>query len=159
MDYPNRLISKQDLLEHWQGHRRLTRRVIELFPDTQLFTFSIGTMRPFSAIIRELISIAGPGLRCMLGKKVEAFTEMGVIWETKGDILQEWDKQTEIINTCFQKLSPQQFYEHFNLFGRYHFPTIQNILYFIDNERRHRAQGYAYLRALDITPPAFWEAK
>ncbi len=27
-----------DLLEYWQGHRRLTRRVIEAFPDDQLFT-------------------------------------------------------------------------------------------------------------------------
>jgi len=29
------------LLEHWQGHRRLTRRVIEAFPEDQLFSFSI----------------------------------------------------------------------------------------------------------------------
>jgi hypothetical protein len=28
------------LLEHWQGHRRLTRRVIVAFPDDQLFTIS-----------------------------------------------------------------------------------------------------------------------
>jgi uncharacterized damage-inducible protein DinB len=28
-------------LAHWQGHRRLTRRVIELFPEDKLFAFSI----------------------------------------------------------------------------------------------------------------------
>ena len=37
-------ISTDALLEHWRGHRRLTRRVIEAFPEDQLFTFSIGGM-------------------------------------------------------------------------------------------------------------------
>jgi uncharacterized damage-inducible protein DinB len=27
----------------------------------------------------------------------------------------------------------------------------------IDNEIHHRAQGYVYLRALNIEPPHFWE--
>lgn len=38
------------LLEHWQGHRRLTRRVIEAFPADRLFSYSIGNMRPFGAM-------------------------------------------------------------------------------------------------------------
>jgi uncharacterized damage-inducible protein DinB len=29
------------LRQHWQGHRRLTRRVIAAFPDDQLFTFTM----------------------------------------------------------------------------------------------------------------------
>ena len=41
------IISTKELLEHWQGHRRLTRRVIEIFPEDKLFTYSIGGMRPF----------------------------------------------------------------------------------------------------------------
>jgi hypothetical protein len=28
-------IAPSDMLAHWQGHRRLTRRVIEAFPDDQ----------------------------------------------------------------------------------------------------------------------------
>ena len=39
-----------DLLKNWQGHRRLTRRVIEAFPEDKLFEFSIGGMRPFSEL-------------------------------------------------------------------------------------------------------------
>ena len=31
------------------------------------------------------------------------------------------------------------------------------LLYWIDNEIHHRGQGYVYLRALGIEPPAFWE--
>ncbi len=32
------------LLDHWQGHRKLTRRVIEAFPADHLLTFSAGGM-------------------------------------------------------------------------------------------------------------------
>ena len=41
------VITPEALLEHWEGHRRLTRRVIEAFPEDQLFSFSVGSMRPF----------------------------------------------------------------------------------------------------------------
>ncbi|NIX38084.1 MAG: damage-inducible protein DinB, partial [Gemmatimonadetes bacterium] len=42
---PATFISPDALLDHWQGHRRLTRRVIEAFPDDQLFTHALGGMR------------------------------------------------------------------------------------------------------------------
>ena len=42
------IINAQELLKHWQGHRGLTRKTIEAFPDDKLFTYSIGGMRPFS---------------------------------------------------------------------------------------------------------------
>ena len=47
------------VLEHWQGQRRLTRRMIELFPEDQLFTFSLGGMRPFGKFAIELLQMAG----------------------------------------------------------------------------------------------------
>jgi len=43
-------LTAQQLLEHWQGHRSLTRRVIEAFPDDKLFTYTVGGMRPFSEL-------------------------------------------------------------------------------------------------------------
>ncbi len=51
------------LLEHWQGHRRLTRRVIEVFPEDKLFTFSVGSMRPFSEMVMEFLKMAEPIVR------------------------------------------------------------------------------------------------
>ena len=42
------IFTPEALLEHWQGHRRVTRRMIEAFPEDKLFTYSIGAMRPFS---------------------------------------------------------------------------------------------------------------
>ena len=51
------------LLSHWQGHRRLTRRVIDAFPEDQLFTFSVGGMRPFGMLALEMLSMAVPMVR------------------------------------------------------------------------------------------------
>ena len=48
------------LLAHWQGHRRLTRRVLDAFPDDKLFTFSVGGMRPFGALALEMLTMAVP---------------------------------------------------------------------------------------------------
>ena len=57
------VITPADLLKHWQGHRNLTRRLIEAFPEKEFFTFSIGGMRTGAALMQELLSIAGPGIR------------------------------------------------------------------------------------------------
>ena len=52
-------ISPAALLKHWQGHRRLTRRMIEAFPDDKLFTFTVGGMRPFGELASEALSRLG----------------------------------------------------------------------------------------------------
>ena len=52
------VITSAELLHHWQGHRNLTRRVIEAFPEKEFFEFSIGGMRTAAGLIQELISIA-----------------------------------------------------------------------------------------------------
>jgi len=150
-------MSTEQLLKHWQGHRNLTRRVIEAFPEKELFEFSIGGMRPFAKLAIELISIAGPGLKGIVDHQEEKFSEEAFQPKTKEEILAKWDSETEVINHYFNLISEERFQEMFNLFGQYEFPVYQNILYFIDNEVHHRGQGYTYLRALGIDPPFFWE--
>jgi len=80
-------ISSAQLLEHWQGHRNLTRRVIEMFPEKELFEFSIGGMRPFAKLAVELISIAGPALKGIVEKQVEEFSEEAFQPKTKEEII------------------------------------------------------------------------
>ena len=151
------VISASELLEHWQGHRKLTRRVIEFFPEKELFEFSIGGMRTFSALAVELLAIAAPGLKEIVTGINIPFQESTENFKTKAQLLAHWDDSTEEINKYWDLLSPEKFHETNNLFGQYNFPVIQNILYFIDNEIHHRGQGYVYLRALGIEPPFFWE--
>ena len=150
------LIDKKKLITHWQGHRNLTRRVIEKFPEDELFTFSIGGMRPFSEIVKELLSIALPGLLGIVENKVEPY-DHDLPLNSKKNLLEEWDRHTPLITEAFEKIDESRFDEHFNLFGAFDYPIIQNILYFVDNEIHHRGQGFVYLRALGIEPPAFWE--
>jgi len=150
-------MTSDQLLEHWQGHRNLTRRVIEAFPEKELFEFSIGGMRTFAKLACELIGIAGPALKGIIDRNMDDYNEEGFKPETKADILKKWDEETEVINHYFAQISEERFQETFNLFGQYEFPVYQNILYFVDNEVHHRGQGYTYLRALGIEPPFFWE--
>src|SRR5262245_36465711 len=83
-------------LDHWQGHRRLTRRVIEAFPEDRLFSFSIGSMRPFGALAMEMISIAEPMVRGIVTDIWERLDHSGEL--PKREILRRWDDSTEKIN-------------------------------------------------------------
>ncbi len=140
------VITPEDLLKYWQGHRALTRRVIELFPEKDFFEFSIGGMRSFSKLADEL-----------LNRDIQPYAEGTEKLIFKAQYLEKWDEATAEINQYWGKLTIEDFNETFKLFGQYEFPIIQNILYFIDNEVHHRGQGYVYLRALGIEPPFFWE--
>lgn len=42
----NEIISSEELLKHWQGHRNLTRRVIEAFPEEELFSPVLAACEP-----------------------------------------------------------------------------------------------------------------
>ncbi len=150
-------LTTADFLSHWQGHRNLTRRVIEAFPEKELFEFSVGGMRTFAELAKELLAIAAPGLKEIVNRESVPFDENSENIKTKADILKAWDESTELINEYFNKISEERFRESHNLFGQYEFPVYQNLLYFVDNEIHHRGQGYVYLRALGIEPPFFWE--
>lgn len=151
------VISQEDLLKHWQGHRNLTRRVIELFPEKDFFEFSIAGMRTFAQLTSELLAIGAPAMKGIINRVVEPFQEDTEKLTTKAEYLKKWDEATEEIDRYWEQLSMEDFSDTFNLFGQYEFPIIQNVLYFIDNEVHHRGQGYVYLRALGIQPPFFWE--
>ena len=149
------VITPQALLEHWQGNRRLTRRVIEAFPEDQLFTFSIGGMRPFGVLALELLSMAGPMVRGVVSG------EWTTSWDRdpkpRAEILAEWDQVTEEIDALWAQIPVEKFQEEIVAFGQYPCPVYSMLLYVIDNEVHHRGQGYVYLRALGVEPPPFWE--
>lgn len=150
------VISSTGLLEIWQGNRRLTRRVIEAFPEKELFEFSVGGMRPFAELAKELLAIAVPGLTEIVQGDTRPLTEDFNV-HSKAELLKLWDEATEGINALWPRISQDRFAEKIKLFGQYENSVIDSILYFIENEIHHRGQGYVYLRALGIEPPFFWE--
>lgn len=151
------VITSEELLNHWQGHRRLTRRVIEAFPEKEFFEYSIGGMRPFAAMVRELLAIAVPGIREIVGGKAETLNEQVNKADSKADVLNLWDEATERLNHYWQQIPEQKFHENILAFGQYPGTVWSSIFYFIDNEIHHRAQGFVFLRSLGIEPPHFWE--
>jgi uncharacterized damage-inducible protein DinB len=151
------VLNSQALLKHWQGHRRLTRRVIEAFPEDKLFSFSIGGMRPFSEMTKEFLKMAEPIAHGVATGKWTAFqTNMDSV-TTKAELLRLWDEATEKLDAIWPTIPAHRFSEVDKAFGQWENSGINTILYGIENEIHHRGQGYVYLRALGIEPPPFWE--
>ncbi|WP_297335048.1 DinB family protein [Algoriphagus sp.] len=151
------LISKDQLLAHWQGHRALTRRVIEVFPEDQLFSFSIGGMRTFAQLVSELLAIAGPGVEGLATDVWRELDEADRSGNEKSRLLALWDQTTTKINQFWPQIPEERFQQKLVAFGQYEDKGYCTLLYFMDNEIHHRGQGYVYLRVLGIEPPAFWE--
>lgn len=148
-------ITSDALLAHWHGHRRLTRRVIEAFPDEKLFTFSVGGMRPFGELAMEIATMGVPMLRGLVTGDWNASTSRDP--RPKQELLRLWDESTEQLDALWPQIPPQRFQETMTAFGQYTDVLHNLILYVIDNEIHHRGQGYVYLRALGIEPPPFYE--
>ncbi|UBM59895.1 damage-inducible protein DinB [Marinilongibacter aquaticus] len=151
------VITPDELLAHWQGHRALTRRTIEAFPEKELFEFSIGGMRTFAELIMELLGIAGPGIKEIVHGETTALNEKFDHQNKKENLLKAWDETTTILNEYFPKIEEEDFHTKIKAFGQYDGTVQSTVFYFIDNEIHHRAQGYVYLRSLGIQPPFFWE--
>jgi len=151
------VITSTELLEHWQGHRRLTRRVIEIFPEKEFFEYSIGGMRTGATLVQELLAIAVPGLRQIVTGGTEELNEHLNHGNSKATVLSLWDEATEELNRLWVLIPDEKFQQKILTFGQYEGTVWSSIFYFIDNEIHHRAQAYVYLRSLGIQPPNFWE--
>jgi len=148
-------ITPEALLTHWQGHRRLTRRMIEAFPEDQLFGFTVGGMRPFGELAMEMNSMAEPMVQgTATGEWNLSFDREP---RPKAEILRRWDESTAKLNELWPQIPAERFSETMTAFGQYEGVVHDLILYVIDNEIHHRGQGYVYLRALGIEPPPFYE--
>lgn len=152
---PATFISRDALLDHWQGHRRLTRRVLEAFPEDQLFTFALGGMRTFGEMALELLAMAAPMAQGLATGDWEAY-EIGKV-DSKEELLRLWDESTAEIDEFWPRIPAERFQEAVTSFGQYTGPGHWQVLYVVDNEIHHRGQAYVYLRALGVEPPPFWE--
>jgi len=151
------ILNASDVLKQWQGHRRLTRRVIDAFPEDKLFSFSVGGMRPFSELAWEFIRMAVPIAEGVATGKWQEFDMSKASVTTKSDLLRVWDEQTRRLDEVFPQIPQHRFTEVDKAFDQWEGRGIDTIQYAIDNEIHHRGQGYVYLRALGIEPPPFWE--
>ncbi len=157
------LFTSEQLLKHWQEHRRLTRRTILAFPETDFFEYSIGGMRPFAKLVSEILDLAEYGIEGIVSGTWKPIYELPhhgnnkLPLDTQEEFLQKWDEVTALINDSWSKITLERFQTVEKAFGAFEGTNFSSVMYFIDNEIHHRGQGTVYLRALGIEPPAFWD--
>jgi uncharacterized damage-inducible protein DinB len=148
------ILTPDQVLGHWLGHRRVTRRTIEAFPDEEAFAgFSVGGMRPFAVLVNEFLSMSVPTLTGIVSGDwpMEAKDPPA----SRSEALQRWDADTARIEQLWPKIPDGRFQETVTAFGQWTMTVWELLFYIIDNEIHHRAQGFVYLRALGIEPPQF----
>ena len=146
------LLAPEALLTNFKDARTLTRKVIEAFPEKDLFEFSIANLRPFSGMVEEFLRVMDYLFKEKFQEKHTLFLE-GNFPTTKAEVLALWDRATEILDREWKEVG--DFTQPLTIY-QMTFSFAQWILYFIENESHHRGQGYTYLRALQIDPPYFW---
>ncbi len=149
------VLTSDALLNHWQGHRRLTRRMIEAFPEDKLFTYSLGGMRTFGELAMEMLTMGVPMVRGTITGQWEQNRSREA--RPRAEVLRLWDEATKQIDEFWPQILPERFHETIKAFGAYEGKAYDLLLYVIDNEIHHRGQGYVYLRSLGIEPPPFYE--
>jgi uncharacterized damage-inducible protein DinB len=153
----NAIITPEELVAHWNGHRGLTRKLIEAFPEKEFFEYSIGGMRPAAKLIQEMMDVSTGGVREMAGGVAGEVAGHEVKATTIAEALAIWDENTAELLENLAKIPEDKFHERILSFGQYEGTIWGNIFYFLDNEIHHRAQAYVYLRSLGVEPPAFWD--
>ena len=148
------VLTPDQLLSHWQGHRRLTRRAIEAYPENELFSFSIGGLRTFGELALEMLAMDAPMIEELVLTEAREYKPPKAA--NKAELLRLWDDNTRKMDSLFPRIAPESFQETKTVFGQYTSPVYDLIWYVMDNEIHHRGQGYVYLRALGIEPPQFW---
>ena len=149
------VLTSDALLNHWQGHRRVTRRVIEGFPEDKLFTYSVGGMRTFGELAMEILTMGVPMVRGTITGQWENDRSRGA--RPRAEVLRLWDEATKQLDELWPQIPAARFQETIKAFGQYDGKACDLIMYVIDNEIHHRGQGYVYLRTLGIEPPAFYD--
>ncbi|HEX6924659.1 MAG TPA: DinB family protein [Longimicrobiaceae bacterium] len=148
------VITPEQLLAHWQGHRRVTRRVIEAFPEDQLFSYAVAPMRTFGELVLEFLAMDVPTLEELTSEQPRQYETPKV--QDKAELLRLWDEHSRRIDELWPRLPAEVFQETRTIFGQFTSQVWDLLWYVIDNEIHHRGQGYVYLRALGIEPPPFY---
>jgi uncharacterized damage-inducible protein DinB len=151
----DQLLTPERLWNHWEGHRRLTLRALEAYPEDQLFSHSSGNMRSFGDLMDEIINVEDSIMEGMSSgewKWEPKYKNM----KSKAELLAAFEE----VRQRSKELYPRISVERLNTLERDAWgaesPNLERFFYMIDNEIHHRGQGYVYMRQLGIEPPAFY---
>jgi uncharacterized damage-inducible protein DinB len=150
------LLTLEQFYNHWQGHRRLTLRTVEAFPEDKLFSYNVEPMRTFGEIAKEMLEVENSTLHGILSGEWKWKPKYSTI-SSKQELLTTFEQIGKQTQESWAKLSPERIGAvEKDAWGMTR-ANYERLLYMSDNEIHHRAQGYVYLRLLGIEPPAFYE--
>jgi uncharacterized damage-inducible protein DinB len=112
-------------------------------------------MRPFGVLVKEMLGMHAPMVRGVASGEWGSYAESEAA--TRETLLKEWDANTAEMDRIWPTIPEARFHERMTAFGQYEGPGYDLLLYCVDNEIHHRGQGYVYMRALGVEPPAFYE--
>ena len=122
------VLTPEALLTNLKDVRALTRKVIEAFPEKDLFEFSIANLRPFSGMVEEFLRVMDYLFKERFQEQHTLFLE-GAFPTTKAEVLALWDRATEILDREWQKVG--DYTQPFTIY-QMTFSFAQWILYFIE---------------------------
>jgi uncharacterized damage-inducible protein DinB len=149
------LLTLEQFYTHWQGHRQLTIRTIEAFPEDKLFSYKVEPMRTFGEIANEIITVETYTLDGIVSKNWS--WKQGEALTSKDALLASFMQRESSVKELWSKLSLERIQAVEKDAMELTWSNRDRLLYMIDNEIHHRAQGYVYLRLLGTEPPAFYE--
>lgn len=150
------LLTLEQFYNHWQGHRRLTLRTIEAFPEDKLFSYSLEPMRSFGKLMTEVLEIEVNFLHGILSGDWEWQPKYRGV-SGKAELVTAFEQLAPQTKEIWTQLTPERLEAIETDAGGAEKSNRERLLYMLDNEIHHRAQGYVYLRLLDTEPPAFYE--
>jgi hypothetical protein len=139
------------------AQRRLTIKLLEVFPENELFGFKpTEHLRPFADIAIELLWSE----QYMLRGVIEGVWETQYRPETfanKNAMLSVFRIRQETAAAWFRKVTPERFLQSEpDPYTKQPNTMRSRLEEMIEHETHHRGQGYVYLRLLDLEPPDFW---
>jgi uncharacterized damage-inducible protein DinB len=149
------LLTLEQFHNHWQGHRHLTLRTLEAFPEDKLFSYKVEPMRTFGEIVNEMIGVETYTLDGIVSGTWE--WKRGEVVTSKDALLTSFAQRENVAKELWSQLTSKRIQAVEKDAMELTWSNRDRLLYMLDNEIHHRAQGYVYLRLLGIEPPAFWE--
>ena len=153
------LLTPESLLEMLEGNRRLTVRVVEAFPEEQLFSFKPAEpLRPFADMVKEILDIEDGYVRGIATGEWVFDEQRNAGITTKKALLEACAEVRQRTRELWPKVTAERLLtqEVDGFFGNEPQSNLSRLIYALENEIHHRGQGYIYLRILGIEPPPFY---
>lgn len=153
------MLTPAQLLEIFEGNRRLTIRTLKAFTEAALFSFKpVSAMRPFAEMIVEILGIEDGYVRGIATGEWNYNPDQFKGIKTAAGLIEACEAVRRETLALWPRITAERLaqVEQDPFFGpaRSHFDRLQ---YALENEIHHRGQGYVYLRLRGVEPPAFWE--